>query len=222
VNDLARTPEDRQAIEFLYAGTDIGRPFLAPLGLAPDMLTMLRDAFSATMTDPEFLADARKQKLDVTPEDGEHVAAIVRRITGALAQHSSHRSRCAFSPWSAQGVYPARPNFRRLLNRDFPKEGRWLKKSGSAGLSSARLRPLRALVAANEITGKLGMGLKHSPCPPQQTHITFSSRRLSNLRFWLKWRLLEPQRGPQLKLLCWINSSSSLAYLSFHRPQLFS
>jgi hypothetical protein len=91
VNDLARTPEDRQAIEFLYAGTDIGRPFLAPPGLAPDMLTMLRDAFSATMTDPEFLADARKQKLDVTPEDGEHVAAIVRRITGALAQHSSHR-----------------------------------------------------------------------------------------------------------------------------------
>ena len=41
---------------------------------------MLRDAFSATMTDPEFLADAGKQKLDVTPEDGEHVAAIVRRI----------------------------------------------------------------------------------------------------------------------------------------------
>jgi tripartite-type tricarboxylate transporter receptor subunit TctC len=80
VNDLARTPEDRQAIEFLYAGTDIGRPFLAPPGLAPDVLTMLRDAFSATMTDPEFLADARKQKLDVTPEDGDHVAAIVRRI----------------------------------------------------------------------------------------------------------------------------------------------
>jgi len=80
VNDLARTPEDRQAIEFLYAGTDIGRPFLAPPGLAPDVLTMLRDAFSATMMDPEFLADARKQKLDVIPEDGEHVAAIVRKI----------------------------------------------------------------------------------------------------------------------------------------------
>jgi tripartite-type tricarboxylate transporter receptor subunit TctC len=80
VNDLARTPEDRQAIEFLYAGTDIGRPFFAPPGLAPDVLKMMRDAFSATMKDPEFLADAKKQKLDVTPEDGEHITAIVKKI----------------------------------------------------------------------------------------------------------------------------------------------
>jgi tripartite-type tricarboxylate transporter receptor subunit TctC len=80
VNDLARTDEDRQAIELLYAGSAIGRPFLAPPGLAPDVLAMLRAAFNATMTDPEFLADAGRQKLDVSPEDGEHVAAIVRRI----------------------------------------------------------------------------------------------------------------------------------------------
>jgi tripartite-type tricarboxylate transporter receptor subunit TctC len=80
VNDLARTPEDRQAIEFLYAGTDIGRPFFAPPDLAPDVLKMLRDAFSATMKDPEFLADAKKQKLDVTPEDGEHISALVKKI----------------------------------------------------------------------------------------------------------------------------------------------
>jgi len=80
VNDLARTPEDRQAIEFLYAGTDIGRPFFAPPGLAPDVLKMMRDAFSATMKDPEFLADAKKQKLDVTPEDGEHITALVKKI----------------------------------------------------------------------------------------------------------------------------------------------
>jgi len=80
VNDLARTDEERQAIEFLYAGSEIGRPFLAPPGLAPEVLAMLRDGFNATMTDPEFLADAGRQKLAVEPEDGEHVAAIVRRI----------------------------------------------------------------------------------------------------------------------------------------------
>jgi len=80
VVDLATNEADRQAIEFLYAGSDVGRPFLAPPGLAPEVLKMLRDAFNATMTDPEFLDDARRQKLDVEPEDGEHVAAIVRRI----------------------------------------------------------------------------------------------------------------------------------------------
>jgi hypothetical protein len=44
---------------------------------------------------------------------------------------------------------------------------------------------------SNLITGELGMGLNHSSCPPQQTHTTFSSRRLGNLKFWLKSRLLE-------------------------------
>jgi tripartite-type tricarboxylate transporter receptor subunit TctC len=80
VNDLARTAEERQAIEFLYAGSDVGRPFLAPPGLAPEVLAMWRAAFNATMTDPEFLDDAKRQNLAVEPEDGEHVEAIVRRI----------------------------------------------------------------------------------------------------------------------------------------------
>ena len=41
---------------------------------------MLRDAFNATMTDAEFVADAQKSKLDLEPEDGEHLAALIRRI----------------------------------------------------------------------------------------------------------------------------------------------
>jgi tripartite-type tricarboxylate transporter receptor subunit TctC len=45
-----------------------------------DRVKMLRDAFSATMKDPEFIADARKQKLDVDPEDGEHLAALINKI----------------------------------------------------------------------------------------------------------------------------------------------
>ena len=80
VLDLARTAEQRQAIEFLYAGQGIGRPFVAPPGLPPDRLKMLRDAFNATMKDEEFLAEAQKSKLDVNPEDGEHLAGLIARI----------------------------------------------------------------------------------------------------------------------------------------------
>jgi tripartite-type tricarboxylate transporter receptor subunit TctC len=80
VLDLARNPEQRQAIEFLYAGQGIGRPFVAPPGLPPERLKMLRDAFAATMKDEEFLAEAKKNKLDVDPEDGEHLAALIARI----------------------------------------------------------------------------------------------------------------------------------------------
>jgi tripartite-type tricarboxylate transporter receptor subunit TctC len=80
VNDLARNPEDRQAIEFLYAGEGIGRPFFAPPGMPADRMKMVQDAFMATMTDPAFLADAKRQKLDVAPEDGEHLTAYVKKI----------------------------------------------------------------------------------------------------------------------------------------------
>ena len=49
--------EQRQAIEFLYAGQGIGRPFVAPPDLPPERLKMLRDAFNATMKDADFVAD---------------------------------------------------------------------------------------------------------------------------------------------------------------------
>jgi tripartite-type tricarboxylate transporter receptor subunit TctC len=79
VVDLAQRPEDKQAIEFLYAGQGIGRPFIAPPGLPPDRLKMLRDAFDATMTDPEFIAEAKIRKLTIDPEDGEHLEALIKK-----------------------------------------------------------------------------------------------------------------------------------------------
>jgi tripartite-type tricarboxylate transporter receptor subunit TctC len=80
VADLARNPDDRLAIEFLYAGQGIGRPFVAPPDLPADRLKMVRDAFAATMKDPDFLDDAKRNMLDVEPEDGEHLTALIKKI----------------------------------------------------------------------------------------------------------------------------------------------
>jgi len=77
VVDLAQRPEDKQAIEFLYIGQGIGRPFVAPPGLPPDRLKMLRDAFDATMKDPAFIAEAKLRKFDVSPENGAHLQALI-------------------------------------------------------------------------------------------------------------------------------------------------
>jgi hypothetical protein len=78
VVDLAQKPEDKQAIEFLYVGQGIGRPFIAPPSLPPDRLKMLQDAFAATMTDPDFIAETKLRKLILDPEDGEHLEALVK------------------------------------------------------------------------------------------------------------------------------------------------
>jgi hypothetical protein len=82
VGDLAKNPDDKAIIEFLTAGLGLGRPFIAPPGIAPERAKMLQDAFMATMQDPEFLADAAKQKLEVEPKDSAYLAALIRKIYG--------------------------------------------------------------------------------------------------------------------------------------------
>ena len=78
--DLAKTEEQKQAMTYLYAGQGIGRPFVAPPNMVPERARMLQTAFWATMKDPEFVADARKNNLDVDPEDGAHLLSLMQRI----------------------------------------------------------------------------------------------------------------------------------------------
>jgi tripartite-type tricarboxylate transporter receptor subunit TctC len=78
--ELARTPEDRQVMEIVFAKFGMSRPFLAPPGIAPERLAMLRRAFDATLQDAAFLADVQKLGLEVNPVRGEDVQALVARI----------------------------------------------------------------------------------------------------------------------------------------------
>jgi len=80
VIDLARNAQETQALEFVYAGQGIGRPFVAPPELPAATLKMLRDAFNATMKDPDFVADTKRQKLGLEPENGEHLEALIKKI----------------------------------------------------------------------------------------------------------------------------------------------
>jgi tripartite-type tricarboxylate transporter receptor subunit TctC len=80
VLDLAKTEEDKQALRFLYAGQGIGRPFVAPPELPPARLKMLRDAFNATMKDPDFMADVKKQKLELEPQNGEQLERLIKEL----------------------------------------------------------------------------------------------------------------------------------------------
>jgi tripartite-type tricarboxylate transporter receptor subunit TctC len=77
---LAKSPEHKLALEFLYAGQGIGRPFVAPPDMPADRLKIVRDAFNAAVRDPEFLADAKKGNLDVHPVDGQALDQLIRRI----------------------------------------------------------------------------------------------------------------------------------------------
>ncbi|MGE3711352.1 MAG: Bug family tripartite tricarboxylate transporter substrate binding protein [Hyphomicrobiaceae bacterium] len=78
--DYAKTAEQKQAIKYLYAGQGFGRPFIAPPALSPAVRDMLTNAFDATMKDPDFLAEAKKSKLDVEPVSGKALQKLVEEI----------------------------------------------------------------------------------------------------------------------------------------------
>jgi tripartite-type tricarboxylate transporter receptor subunit TctC len=72
--DLARSDDDRRVLDLVYGPLILGRIYAAPPGLPPERVRALRDAFNATARDPQFLADAEKTKLEISPMTGEEVA----------------------------------------------------------------------------------------------------------------------------------------------------
>ena len=81
VMDLASDEASREMFALAFGTQKMGRPVIAPPGLAADRVEALRQAFDATMADPEFLEDARRSILDVDgPIPGTEVDAILRRI----------------------------------------------------------------------------------------------------------------------------------------------
>ena len=78
--ELARNDQDRQVLTFLSADTAIARAIVAPQDIPADRLEALRRAFDATMKDPQFLAEADKAQMDVSPMRGEDAQKIADAI----------------------------------------------------------------------------------------------------------------------------------------------
>jgi tripartite-type tricarboxylate transporter receptor subunit TctC len=77
--DLAQTDEQRQMLRLIFAQLVLGRPFMAPPGIPEDRKAALRAAFDATMKDAEFLDEAAKIDLEISPVNA---AAIDELLAG--------------------------------------------------------------------------------------------------------------------------------------------
>jgi tripartite-type tricarboxylate transporter receptor subunit TctC len=80
VIDLAKTDEQRNILRLVFARQQIAYPFLAPPGVPPDRVEVLRTAFLKAMADPELLADATKAKLEILPASGAEVEKLVTEL----------------------------------------------------------------------------------------------------------------------------------------------
>jgi tripartite-type tricarboxylate transporter receptor subunit TctC len=67
-------------VRMVLAAPEFGRPFVAPPGLPKDRLMTLRESFLETMKDSEFLADAGKVGLDISPKSGADLEQLARDV----------------------------------------------------------------------------------------------------------------------------------------------
>jgi len=79
--NYAKTDEARKLTQALVHSVGPGaRPYVLPPGTPKDRTATLQKAFMDTMKDPEFLADAKKAKLDINPLDGAELEKTVREV----------------------------------------------------------------------------------------------------------------------------------------------
>jgi tripartite-type tricarboxylate transporter receptor subunit TctC len=77
VVEFAKDERSRQILQLFVAPQSMDRPILAPAGVPAERVALLRAAFHAAVNDARFIAEAKKQHLEVEEVSGERVAEIV-------------------------------------------------------------------------------------------------------------------------------------------------
>ena len=78
--DVAKTPEQKEVLRVLFASLVLGRPFFTTPEVPADRMAALRKAFMDTLQDPQFLAEAEKTQLEVSPVSAEEIERLVAEI----------------------------------------------------------------------------------------------------------------------------------------------
>jgi tripartite-type tricarboxylate transporter receptor subunit TctC len=68
-------------LDLVLTNQTMARPFAAPPEVPAGRVAALRKAFMNTMRDPEFLAVAKTQQLEVSPVSGEQIQDTLARIS---------------------------------------------------------------------------------------------------------------------------------------------
>ncbi len=83
IGTFAKDDQQRQLINLLNGGDEVGRPFIMSSDVPADHIAIMRKAFDDTMKDPKFLADMAKEQLPVHPLTGQQAEAIVKELISA-------------------------------------------------------------------------------------------------------------------------------------------
>mgnify|MGYP001157825702 CR=1 FL=1 len=70
----------RKLAKVILASGDFGRPIVAAPGIPADRLKILRDTFKQTLTDPAFLAEAERRRLEIDPTWYDEMESLAKEV----------------------------------------------------------------------------------------------------------------------------------------------
>jgi tripartite-type tricarboxylate transporter receptor subunit TctC len=79
----AKNPRALALIEIAEMPYILSKPFVAPPGVPADRAQALQKAFMAANADPEYIAEAKRLGIDISPIDGAGVMEILDRLSKA-------------------------------------------------------------------------------------------------------------------------------------------
>jgi tripartite-type tricarboxylate transporter receptor subunit TctC len=102
--ELATNDRDRAVLKLLSSNVLLGKPVFTSPGVPAERIAALRKAFDETMTDPAFLAEAKRERLDVDPVKGEEMQRLVADAIEKTPKDIADRLREIIEPPDAGGA----------------------------------------------------------------------------------------------------------------------
>ena len=78
--ELGRNDDERQILRIVANATEVGKMILSTPDTPADRIAALRRAFDATMKDPAFVAELKKQRVELGPMSGEELQKLVIEV----------------------------------------------------------------------------------------------------------------------------------------------
>ena len=80
ITDYAKTDEEQQIFKVALARQVMAWPFAAPPGTPAERVAALRQAFDETLRDRDYLAEAERLSLEITPVSGERIQSLIADV----------------------------------------------------------------------------------------------------------------------------------------------
>src|SRR4051794_35169483 len=101
ITDLPAKPEDKPLLQFMARASTVGRPLATTPGVPAERVAALRAAFATMVKDPEFIAAAAREKLEIQPQTGEQLQEIIFGLLNSPAD-VRERMKTALQPKAEQ------------------------------------------------------------------------------------------------------------------------